>query len=446
MDGFSVTDQVRACFPCFHTSTHQSDDEGIQGGAPELDGLLFNSEHEQTDIEADEMSLHSNVGVARLKFRRQKRSANPKTIRLFGYDLFGRSRISHLSPTHSEDDTPAHESHRRIRTISGSSLDPDATPVPDSTINNLSRGVNMWTPPLTDEQIAREEEEQREKEERRARRAARRLRRQQRAEAIAEARTGLTADPSGVEETDFEGFPGGNATLARDAFRPSLQQLEPEAEFGPYVKGPASSRTEREESDDEVDIGGEYNRKSRSRTKYGSGDGSSSRSMSYESSSITDGSLFVPPHSKRPANLNLIQQRQAPHNVPLPPSSANSSEDRRNNMTRPKSYIARSQSSASTSQPSSIASPVDPVAYNPHIQRDGIAQGMNIGGWDNGFPSAGFAISKTVRMVYNLRLFERLDKIFSRLYQLFIDDFSELVCPSRTFDCFGDAPRKEVRM
>ena len=397
MDSFSLMDQLRACLPCFHTSTR--DDEERQSGAPELDGLLFNSEYDQTDTEADQMSLHSSVGVARLsrakKPRRQKRSAMPKTIRLFGYDLFGRPRTSLLSPTHSEDDASTHEPHRRIRTISGSSLDPDATPVPDSTITNLSRGVNMWTPPLTDEQITREESEQREREERSARKAARRLRRQQRAEVVTEARAGLNVDPR-VEETNFEGFPGGNATLARDSFHPSLQQSEPEAEFGPHIEGATRPLIEREESDEEVDIGGEYNRKSRSK-KYGSGDGSSSRSMSYESSSITDGTLFVPPRSRRPTDLNLIQQRQAPHNVPLPPSSVDSSEGRRVKKTRSKSHNTRSQSSTSTSQPSSLASPVDPVAYNPHIRAEGTAQSLDVGGQGNGFPSAGFAISKTGR-------------------------------------------------
>ncbi|KAF8325844.1 uncharacterized protein EI90DRAFT_3071886 [Cantharellus anzutake] len=385
-------DQLRACFPCFHGAAHESDNEEDQR-APELDGLLFNSENEQTGAEADAMSLHSNVGRHGQSNRRrvrQKGSSKPKTIRLFGYNLFGRRSTNPPSPSQSEDEAPAFEGHQRIRTISGASLDPDATPLPDSAIDSISRGVNVWTSSLTDEQIAQEEEEQREREERRARRAARRLRKQQLAE---------SADVQN-EGAVFEGFPGGDGTLARDSFRPSLQELEFDThEFGPYVEAHGTNALpEQEEPDEEVDVGGEYNRRSRSSTKYGSGDGSSSWSRSHASSALTDGSLFVPlaSSSRRPANLNLIQQRQAPHNVPLPPSSVGSSDGRRTRKSKSANH-ARSPSSASTSQPSSIPSPIEPYPYNPQIRGDDYGEGVTVSTQDHSFPSAGFTIPKTGR-------------------------------------------------
>ena len=65
------------------------------------------------------------------------------------------------------------------------------------------------------------------------------------------------------EAPDFEGFPGGNATLARDAARPQLENQG--SDYGPWV---SSSQQHYDESrasvaeddfqDDQIDVGGEY--------------------------------------------------------------------------------------------------------------------------------------------------------------------------------------------
>ncbi|KAF9515108.1 hypothetical protein BS47DRAFT_1342257 [Hydnum rufescens UP504] len=316
------------------------------------------------------------MGIGRSRKKRQRRMNGGKTVRLFGYDLFGRPHPLTTSSPGSEDESSAlapPEGPPRSRSTSGS-LDADAAPLPEATIANLSRDALKWTPSLTDEQILREEQEQMEKEERRARRAARRLRKQQ---AATKASQDLEETPA-FEGVEFEGFPGGNATLARDAFRPPSMQFEDDGEFGPYVDVPKGRPEEanREESEDEADAGGEYNRRSKKSANSGSGDGSSSRSRSYKSSSITDGSLYAPPHTTRHSRshgLNLIQQQKAPHNIPLPPSSAGGSQS---DLERPplrlktsklRGRSAHSRSSASTSQPPSTPSPgPDPIS-SAHI-------------------------------------------------------------------------------
>ena len=383
MDNFSIIDQIRACLPCLRPPAVDGDDDalGAGRGVPELDRLLFDTEHDTTDAEADAMSLHSNMGATRSKKhkKRGKRRINgAKSVRLFGYDLFGRPRPLSPSPPASEDESsalvpPNHPS--RSRSTSGS-LDPDAAPLPEAAIANLSRHASKWTPPLTDEQIAIEEQKQREKEERRAKRALRQLRKQH---AVATNSEEL-GPSSAVESGEFEGFPGGNATLARDAFHPTPMQFEDDGEFGPYVEVPRGGPEEanHEESDDEVDVGGEYNRRSRKPTNSGSGDGSSSRSRSYKSS-IADGSLYVPPHTRRskPHGLNLIQQQQAPHNIPLPLSSAGGSQPDleppplRLKKSRSKGRSSHSQSSASTSHPPSTPSPGPGSISSAHIHSEG---------------------------------------------------------------------------
>jgi hypothetical protein len=374
MSHFSIFDQIRACLPCLRTPAVDSDDDALEAGrgVPELDRLLFDTEHDSTHADADAMSLHSNMGIGRPRKKGKRRMNGGKTVRLFGYDLFGRPHPPTTSSPGSEDESSALAPPKgppRSRSTSGS-LDADAAPLPEATIANLSHDASKWTPSLTDELILREEQQQREKEERRARRAARRLRKQQ-------AATNASQEPEespAFEGVEFEGFPGGNATLARDAFPPPAMQFEDDGEFGPYVEVPRGGPEEvnREESEDEADAGGEYNRRSKKSANSGSGGGSSSRSRSYKSSSVADGSFYAPPNTtrrSRPHGLNLIQQQQAPHNIPLPPSSAGGSEP---DLERPPLRLktsklhgrsAHSRSSASTSQPPSTPSPgPDPIS------------------------------------------------------------------------------------
>lgn len=409
MDDFSLFDQLRACLPCIRRPDIDSDGDddvearGARGSAaarPELDRLLFDSDHEATDVEADAMSLHSNVGGRSRRNKKRRRGAG-KSIKIFGYDLFGRPRLPDASPEHSEDESSAlapagllnlrpGPRPRVTSSTSSAPLDPDAEALPDAAIATLASSPPpfsstatshttpnaasanaKWAAPLTDEQIALEEEQQREKEERKARRAARRLRKQQRAEAEAEAAAGLDGgDPrasshdqhrgarmNGNEpDNEFEGFPGGNATLARDAVPPKFN----DDDFGPWVgqtdgQAPPNSNINprynrsRGQSvsastindDDEVydseedaaDAGGEYNRRSRA---SGSASGSRSNgesssrqsrsrgSRSQASSSLIDGSLYAT-RPRRPQGTSAASRPgHGAQNVPLPPSSAGS--------------------------------------------------------------------------------------------------------------------------
>jgi hypothetical protein len=439
MDDFSLWDQFRACLSCWRKPDIDiDDDDDLQTGrpaGPELDRLLFDSEHDSTDVEADALSLHSNLGISRStgvrKKRGSRRRGGGKTIRIFGYDLFGRPRAPDVSPHHSEDESWAIESAHTPGILQSDSapLDPDAAPIPDAAIATLApplanAALAKWDAPLTDEQIALEEEQQREKEERRARRAARRLRKQQRVEAEAEAAADLAAGfdipASHNEMPEFEGFPGGNTTLARDAARPQLESEE--SEYGPWIgsgqQHNGESRTSvagtDDSEDDQVDVGGEYNRRSRTSGHSGSGSGSNSRHSRTghsQTSSIIDGSLYATP-SRRTQRGGI----PPPHNIPLPPSSAGSSYANDNVPELPQrpskklwsarshSSAARSHGSSSTSQSTSIRSPLGQEFF---IQSPGVGAEPQFGDGEDvdvglvheprvalspistGFPSAG---------------------------------------------------------
>lgn len=482
---FSLVDQLRACIPCARKPDVDSDDdlEAHRSGRPELDHLLFDSEHEATDPEADAMSLHSTIGLSsRQRRKSSKKRASGKSIRIFGYDLFGRPQPPEPSPPQSEDESsalvppPFPNGAARPRTISGNSVDHDAAPIQDQTIATLSAsqitptGLSKWAAPLTDEQIAKEEDEQREKEERRARRAARRLRKQQQREAEVEAAADLAAGfgvPTGgrpADEPEFEGFPGGTATLAQDAapmtIHPADDIGENDPGYGPYVQGsqqmipPNLDADEQEESEDDVDVGGEYNRRSKksgysprnSQSGSRSGGGSSSRnsySKHSHSSSVVDGSSYAARRASRSLQPNA-QHRPPylPQNVPLPPSSAGSNynprpptQKRNSNLAvelpphfpslsdplkrghgRQDSYSSAARSHVSSSRSNtSVRSPgpnaqnafeVNASARTPQVQSTGVGVDSNFGehtvtdfdsGRDldsssisNGFPSTGF--------------------------------------------------------
>ena len=288
MDEFSLWDQVRACLGCWRRPDVDGDDDLENGGSagPELDRLLFESEHDTTNIEADVLSLHSDLGISRntnvRRNRHSRRRGGGKAISVFGYNLFGRPRAPYLSPNHSEDESSALDPpppQPRIPQSDPAPLDPDPAPISDAAIATLApphanAALAKWDAPLTDEQIALEEGRQREKEERMARRAARRLRKRQRAEAEAEVTADLAAGleiPTPHDDVpQFEGFPGGNATLARDAVRPQFDSEE--NEYGPWVGNSQQqyygephppSTGDDDFEDDQVDVGGEYNRRSR---------------------------------------------------------------------------------------------------------------------------------------------------------------------------------------
>lgn len=452
MDDFSLWDQVRACLSCARKPDVDSDDdvEAQSFVRPELDRLLFDSEHDATDAEADALSLHSNFGISASSSSRKKnkkrRRGQGKTVKIFGYDLFGRPRMPDPSPPQSEDESSAlvPPPQPRMPRSTSAPLDPDASPLPDAAIATLSSphanaisnsnpGLAKWDAPLTDDQIALEEDLQREKEERKARRAARRLAKQQRAEAEADAAAGLAGDfdsPSARRDDapEFEGFPGGNFTLARDAVRPNL--AEEDGEFGPWMGASQPQRKEssvvdsqdQESEDDAVDAGGEYNRKSRTSADSGSGGGSSSRQSQSRSrrshtSSLVDGSSYA----SRPRRSYHTRHESvaSPQNVPLPPSSAGSSHGHELSSQLPqtqhkkrpagqsRSSAARSHASSSTALSTPIRSPLGQDFFPQQAARVGVeshfgeeldvpAMGgepqitLNLSA-DTGFPSTGFA-------------------------------------------------------
>lgn len=188
MDSFSWSDGLRAalspCLTCLK-SREDSDNEDSQNRnrgpdfvprarADELEGLLADSD------DAETLSLHSNIGQGG---KRKKRARRGKTIKLFGFDLFGKPPI-HLPE--DEDDSLAPP--RRTRTISSSTVDSDAAPLDPATIAQLSAARAA-------ESVAQEEADRAAKEERRRRRRERKAQ-----------KAALAAALERGEGADFEGF------------------------------------------------------------------------------------------------------------------------------------------------------------------------------------------------------------------------------------------------
>lgn len=354
---------MRACLPCVAPPIDDDHDEAQQQSLyvrDELQGLLFDSDHEVSTPDAETMSLRSDIGGRRRR-RRKRRPAGP-TVRIFGFDLFGRPRAASPSPPPSDDEAP-----RSLRTsYSTLTLDSDATPLPDAMIANLSVDPTLWEPRQTEEELAREEEEQRLKEERRAaRRSARKARKM--AQAEAEGRANLAAGFTSLDGDDFEGFQGSGSgtgtphtTLLSPAMHMSMNSsssadAEGEDEFGPYIDVEGGGP---EENADVPDFGGEYyGREKNASSRIGFGEGSST-SRTRSSNSEGNG------RSKRLTNANLAVQNA--HLVPLPPSSAGSitsfqpqahsqptTKPRKSKKSKPQSISLQS----GTSQSASLASP-----------------------------------------------------------------------------------------
>ncbi|THH28511.1 hypothetical protein EUX98_g5680 [Antrodiella citrinella] len=175
-DGFQAA--LAPCLACLNLQRNrgvqldESDDDQAQHQPPhqhvpararpdELEGLLADSDDAETH------SLHSNLGGDQGRRRRRKRK-QPRGIRVFGYDLFGKPPI-HL--TDDEDESPSalgpgrprprpRANDDRSRTISTDTLDSDAAQLDAATIDEMSAARIA-------EGIKREEEERRLKEERR---------------------------------------------------------------------------------------------------------------------------------------------------------------------------------------------------------------------------------------------------------------------------------------
>ena len=242
MDSFSWSDSFRAtlgsCLPCLSRdieSDGELDQQGRRGGPrsarEELERLL---DEPMTDLEAETMSLHSNVGGARRK-KKSKRKPHNKSIRVFGVNLFGRRPIP-IGNDDDDDEGPI--GGPRARTpglVSTSTLDSDAAPLADDAIDDFTaRAQQKWAPGITDEQLAAEEADERERleaEERRAqRKGIKELKR------LAE--MGIFNNHHNPDE--FEGFVGSGSAVSP----------VPD-EFGPFVGGQASERPAQSEQEDE---------------------------------------------------------------------------------------------------------------------------------------------------------------------------------------------------
>lgn len=298
MDSFSWADRIRAtvgtCLPCFAPGRcGTGDDSGTENeGQPararlsnydELERLM--GDVEETDVDAETVSLHSNIGSGQ---RRKKKRRTKKNIQLFGYNLFGRPSI-YLSESEDETQNPR---ARRLRISTGfpsahsssslSAFDSDASPLDVATVSNpqevAARAARELELREAEERLRQEERQQ--KEERRRRKKERReLKRV--ADALA---NGASMNMDGEE---FEGFQGSGQHYSFNASLGSPSPSTPSApveEFGPYVGGSLPTPDKDEIADAEADFGGEvYTRKSRSHGSESSCSHTHSRSSASQS-------------------------------------------------------------------------------------------------------------------------------------------------------------------
>ncbi|KAM5541889.1 hypothetical protein V8D89_004618 [Ganoderma adspersum] len=344
---------VSSCLPCFKHSDSDSED-AAQTPRPsrnpafahaippprarpdELEGLLADASDD-----TDALSLHTNPGERRTRKKRRKKQ-QPKHIRVFGFDLFGRPPPIQLPESDDEDSShrgsgsrnlrPGGEGEQeRARKISTSTLDSDAAPLDASRIEELSAARHA-------EALAREEEERREKEERRRKR---RERKELKRAAMARA---LELQANGEE--DFEGFQGsGPAYGTGMPFSPSVGSgtgtlsvsdsvTSSQQEFGPFAHGQPVEPFDPDAAEaeaDGADFGGEsYTsrpRKSKSKSKSSHGTGTMSTSDTRSSSSRGTGSQGYthvhPGHGQgaAPYNHQFLASLQAPTHVPGIPRS-----------------------------------------------------------------------------------------------------------------------------
>ncbi|EJF58160.1 hypothetical protein DICSQDRAFT_139644 [Dichomitus squalens LYAD-421 SS1] len=434
---FSWTDSFQAavssCLPCLHSSDPASDSDDHQSPRPrnpafahaippprarpdELQGLLAD-----TDDDADALSLHTNPGERRT---RKKRRKQPKHIRVFGYDLFGRTPAVQLPESDDEDGARALGARRgagdRVRTISTSTLDSDAAPLDASTIEELSAARHA-------EALAREEQERREKEERRRRR---RERRELKRAAMARA---LELQANG--EHEFEGFQGSGPVFGvTSPFSPSAGSgtgtgsgsiTSSQQEFGPFAQGqpvepfdPDAAEAAREAVEaeaDGADFGGESytSRPRKSKGKSLNGAGTMSTSDTRSSSSRGTGSqgyTYVPAgQGAAPYNHQFLASLQAPTHIPgiprsplsplsqdadsVPPSPASPStanvterKKRRKSKSSKSLSVSTSSQSATTATASSLTSP--PPSERPQFAAPRIVSPGPGGAQDDfeGFP------------------------------------------------------------
>ena len=367
MESFSWSDSLRAlaapCLSCLRTSKSERND---------LEDLLVDS---NSTTDAETLSLHSNPGSPRRKPARFSRS-----IRLFGWDLFGRPPI-HLPDDDDDDDNDNNEvggsrKPRRSRlppaTISTTTLDSDAAPLDTAAIESHA--------------TRRAEEE--------AARAERRARRRERKERKRGAELARALEHAAVldDDAEFEGFPGSGGSFRRPAV-PASEAYRDDVD--------GDDDFDDDEEDEEGDFGaGAYARRSRG----GSDSGRGSDSRSRTSTSLSSG------QQGQHYNHHYISQQPLPSSAAPPPAqrskSGKSGKSSRSSASKTSSSSRRShsRSSPSASQSPSLASPVAtqfleavPAPAPPRAtqQFEGFPNdlGLHTAGIErlsSGFPSPGF--------------------------------------------------------
>jgi len=186
MATFSWMDTARAafgsCLPCLQIRAVGDEEDRQQlGRRDELEGLLQNAEFSDAEVDAEVVSLHSQICQSDGRKRARKTRGNRKgSIKLFGYELFGRPL-----QVDQENSNQEREARRRVSRISSSTLDSDAAP-------------------LGDDAIAQSVQADLERREAEAARKARKDLRKQKKKVAALLNT---------ESESFEGFPGSGPAL-----------------------------------------------------------------------------------------------------------------------------------------------------------------------------------------------------------------------------------------
>lgn len=348
MDSFSWSDSLRAliapCLECLRTSKSERND---------LDELLVDSSSATTG-DAETLSLHSNPGALA---QRRRRSRFGKSIRLFGWDLFGRRQPIRLPDDDDEEEVEgegeegqraqqqqqqrreaAKKKNRRPPppAISSSTLDSDAAPLDSAAI------------------VSHATKHAEEEEARAARRARRRERRERKQAALALEHAAVLGG-----DGEFEGFPGSGGRHAAAAVSDLSLSIDERDSTDSWTLPPSRHVPYRDDDEDEED--GDFGAGAYARRTPGSSDsgrGSDARSRTSTSLSGAQSAHAVQPYnhhyiSQQPGGRSTAQASQPP---PPPPARRTS----KNKPSHSSSSSKRSRSSPSASQSPSIASPVAP--------------------------------------------------------------------------------------
>ena len=346
MESFSWSDSLRAltasCLACLRTSKSERNN---------LDDLLVDSSS-ATTTDAETLSLHSNPGALA---QRRRHSRFGKSIRLFGWDLFGRRQPIRLPDDDEEEaEGEGEEGQRGQAQQQGEARKKKGRRPPPPAISSST--LDSDAAPLDSAAIVSHATKHAEEEEARAARHARRRERKERKQAA----LALALEHAAVLNGDgeFEGFPGSGER--RSTTDPSLsidERDSTDAGMPPLRHVPYQDD---DDDDDEDDEEGDFGAGAYARRTPGSSDsGRRSDSRSRTSTSLSGARSA---HAAQPYNHHYISQQPsarptAQATQPPPPPARRPSK---NKSSRSSSSSKRTRSSPSASQSPSIASPVAP--------------------------------------------------------------------------------------